>query len=53
MNKRPSENNGKGGFNPLTIPKEAIRVVPEMKYALGVLGMVTPVGMVTLRPARY
>lgn len=48
MNERPSEKNGKGGFNPLTILKDAVRVVPAMKYALAGLGLVAVVAIMTL-----
>jgi len=53
MNLQPPEENGKGGFNPLTILKDAIRVVPSMKYALAVLGLVAVVAIVTLWRVRY
>ena len=53
MKERPSENNGKSGFNSLIIPKDVIRVVPAMKYMLGVPGIVTAVGIVTLWRVRY
>lgn len=53
MSEQPPEKTGNGGFNPLTILKDSIRVVPAMKYALAVLGLVAIVAIVTLWRVRY
>ena len=53
MKDQRSENSGKGGLNPLTILKDAIKAVPSMKYALAVLGLVAVVAIVTLWRVKY
>jgi hypothetical protein len=53
MSDQPSENRGKGSFNPLTILKDAVKAVPAMKYALAVLGLVAVVAIVSLWRVKY
>lgn len=53
MKDQRSESSGKGSLNPLTILRDAVRVVPSMKYALAVLGLVAVVAIVALWRVKY